>query len=223
MMDAIPFKTRKDQRVKLQGFADHMYEAAYANAPGWVRKQKRDNFGYPMVFIEWDKRHWSYNGEEDRWALEAHFEPVEEPMNKNPTPPNGGLPPEVIQALANWALTQQSEQTSPESRPEPETREPTNPAEAKSFGTTNEKYLEILSSAMDHSAGAEAVMILTVTSKDTSQGPAYTPRLFQAYKTPVAGLLLEMQLSKIAMNAHQDAGWMALSLLGTSASSEEEG
>ncbi len=48
---------------------------------GWVREKTHDEYGYPMVYIEWDKKHWAYNGERDGWTMEAHFDPKEKVMS----------------------------------------------------------------------------------------------------------------------------------------------
>jgi hypothetical protein len=73
-------RTKKDQRVVIKDSATHMYPMARAYNEGWVRRQQHDHLGYPLVYVEWDKDHWAYSGEEDRWVLEAHFDPVEDSM-----------------------------------------------------------------------------------------------------------------------------------------------
>ena len=45
---------------------------------GWVRRRKRDRYGYPEVLIEWDADHWAYNGQPDCWTMEGQFEAAEE-------------------------------------------------------------------------------------------------------------------------------------------------
>jgi hypothetical protein len=37
-----------------------------------------------MVYIEWDKKHWTYNGEPDEWTFAEHFEPVKEAQVSTP-------------------------------------------------------------------------------------------------------------------------------------------
>src|SRR5215210_1854477 len=68
------------QRVRL--VKDALYPLALHGMEGWIRKRNRDNLGYPMVYIEWDKDHWAYNGEGDEWTMEAHFEAVEDKVDE---------------------------------------------------------------------------------------------------------------------------------------------
>src|SRR6266550_2150007 len=86
-MDQQEHRTRKDQKVRLKSSGqDALYSHAYAGSEGWVRDQKLDPLGYPLVFIEWDREHWADNGEPNKWAFEAHFEPVEGDEVAEPNP-----------------------------------------------------------------------------------------------------------------------------------------
>lgn len=51
-----------------------VYKHATGGSLGVV-KAKRDDEGFPMVYIEWDKAHWRYAGEPDCWTYEEHFQP----------------------------------------------------------------------------------------------------------------------------------------------------
>jgi hypothetical protein len=66
-----------DDRVELIPGKDEVYEFAVAGAQGRIIG-KKDEDGFPMVFIEWDENHWRYTGEPDCWTFESHFRPAEE-------------------------------------------------------------------------------------------------------------------------------------------------
>lgn len=69
-----------NSRVRLlRGVEDGFY-GSYGRIgnEGWVRRVKFDKFGYPHILVEWDKDHWSYNGVQDLWTWEAHFDKVED-------------------------------------------------------------------------------------------------------------------------------------------------
>src|SRR3954466_5189582 len=86
-------KVHENERVKLKSDGqDALYAFACAGSEGWVRNLDHDKLGYPMVYIEWDKDHWAYNGEPDRWAFEAHFDKVDNKMSDTPQAPQGGTP-----------------------------------------------------------------------------------------------------------------------------------
>lgn len=73
------YELSEGQRVRLKGQGqDGPYAMAGAGSVGWVRERKLDSVGYPMVYIEWDRDHWTFNGETDMWTFEDHFEPVKE-------------------------------------------------------------------------------------------------------------------------------------------------
>jgi hypothetical protein len=82
-------KVHENERVKLKSDGqDALYAFACAGSEGWVRKLDHDKLGYPMIFVEWDKDHWAYNGEPDKWVMEAHFDKIEDEnkMAETPTP-----------------------------------------------------------------------------------------------------------------------------------------
>ena len=68
---------QKGMKVELVPGAETVYPRALAGMQGIVRGTKDDDFGFPQAFIEWDKNHWRYNGEQDGWTFASHFRPVE--------------------------------------------------------------------------------------------------------------------------------------------------
>src|SRR3954467_9670267 len=92
MAEKQPHRTKPRDRVRIKDDVTHMYPMARVYSEGVVGDRTHDNLGYPMIFIEWDKDHWAYSGEEDRWVLEAHFDKVEESKMEEK--------PDIVEALA---------------------------------------------------------------------------------------------------------------------------
>lgn len=63
-------------QVELLPNCADVYKRAVAGSVGVVKDKKIDE-GFEMVFIEWDKDHWRYQGEPDGWTFEVHFQPTE--------------------------------------------------------------------------------------------------------------------------------------------------
>jgi len=68
-----------NSRVRLRdGIDPALYKGfSCTGNEGWVRNHRADEHGYPQVLIEWDHDHWSYNGAQNCWTWEEHFDIVE--------------------------------------------------------------------------------------------------------------------------------------------------
>lgn len=64
-------------RVELLPGREDVYDLAYPASRGVVRGIREDSYGYAQIYIDWDKDHWRYNGEEDLWTFASHFRPAE--------------------------------------------------------------------------------------------------------------------------------------------------
>lgn len=67
-------------RIRLKDGVDPSFYDGFSRVgnEGWVRKAKRDRYGYPEVYVEFDRDHWAYNGQPDCWTMEGQFEAAEE-------------------------------------------------------------------------------------------------------------------------------------------------
>lgn len=70
-------KLEKGMIVELKPGTEVVYPRALAGMRGVVRGLKEDDAGFGQAYIEWDKEHWRYNGEQDGWTFATHFRPVE--------------------------------------------------------------------------------------------------------------------------------------------------
>lgn len=74
-MDNRLTKIRKGFYVALKNGFDipEFYRGVSAGATGWVKQTKMDEYGFPMLYIEWDQRNHNWSGEPDKWTFESHF------------------------------------------------------------------------------------------------------------------------------------------------------
>lgn len=187
-MDKQQHKTKVNERVRLKKDGqDGLYPAAAAGAPGWVRKQDHDNMGYPTVFIEWDKNHWSYMGEPDRWTMEAHFEPEESTVPEQDPKPRPGIEERFAAFLEFERQNCESEGIL-----EPEPEEP----------SLDDQYEESVEGATKILLESDSFIVVAVRTIDDRE---LVPKTVSFYKTPESGLVAEMYLSRIAAVAHEES------------------
>lgn len=87
MVEMTDFRFPLNSRVKLKDNIDpDLYRSmSRTGNEGWVRKHRKDKYDFPQVYIEWDKEHWAYNGTEDGWTWEDHFEGINMPDKQEST------------------------------------------------------------------------------------------------------------------------------------------
>ena len=86
-MDKQDHVLKREQRVRLKDGFDSMYQIARSGAQGIVKAVEYDPFGFPCALIQWDSDHWTYDGEQDGWTFQSHFELVEDSsMTEEPDP-----------------------------------------------------------------------------------------------------------------------------------------
>src|SRR5271166_1294062 len=129
-MDRPEQRFKINTRVRLREGIDPVFFGGLSRVcnEGWVRRRKRDRYGYPEVLVEWDKDHWAYNGQPDCWTMEGQFEAVEEIIMEVPNPNQSrdekvrDLTEKFIGALFG-ALGVEEEQEAPEQEQEAPTPE----------------------------------------------------------------------------------------------------
>src|SRR5271169_6004254 len=87
-MDKPEQRFKVNTRVRLRDGVDSVFFGGYSRSgnEGWIRKRKRDRYGFPEVLVEWDKDHWNYNGQPDCWSMEGQFEAAKEIIMEVPNP-----------------------------------------------------------------------------------------------------------------------------------------
>lgn len=188
-MEKQEFRTHLNQRVRLRGNGeDSLYSLAAAGSEGWVRAQKYDPLGYPLVQIEWDRNHWTYNGEADKWTFESHFDPIEEKSMSD-------LDPEKIAQAVVAALTQQQSGQTPTSAPEAPKALPSTPDEILADLAESFKCVE----GGEHKPHAYVLIALNKVDEGV-----YDPHVHSKALSAEASHVLQLYLAKLGFLAHQD-------------------
>jgi hypothetical protein len=178
-------KTKIGDRVILKGQGqDSLYQAAYAGAEGWVRKHRHDPLGYPEIFVEWDKSHWTYNGESDGWTMEAHFDIVEDEMDHDDKHP-------ISEHLLNKMAQQMGYDLVPKGQ------------KADKNAALAAEYDRIAVHAMEAITEGDAFVLITVSENNDGDGPAKIAEVFNGYKDEVSQYLVEANVSRIGSKAHE--------------------
>lgn len=172
---------------------DAVYALAPAGSEGWVRGLKLDSVGWPMILIEWDRDHWTYNKEPDGWTFEEHFEPVEDEMSEE------GNIEEQFEAFKKWQAEQQGG---------------VEPVEID----VAERYQQDLRDATEIAKKAEGFFMVLIERQDDGVDLGFVPRVFNSLKDERIGALLESQLGIIAGYAHQQ---LAIELIRQQAQGEQ--
>jgi hypothetical protein len=159
---------------------------------GWIRKRKLDKYGYPQVYIEFDKDHWAYNGQEDGWTWEGQFEAVEEnEMAENNKQDNDleetvrGITESFVQAIFG-ALSSTEESKS--ELPETQTKEDSDKRDALVAETIE---------AITNSPAYLVVALEHVQMPEKNIPPMIIPRVFHAAHKPEYALIVQSQLAHV--------------------------
>lgn len=196
-MDRPVQRFKINTRVRLREGVDPVFfnGLARVGTEGWIKRRKRDRYGYPEVLVEWDRDHWAYNGQPDCWTMEGQFEAVEEDMSEAPDPKQNrdeqvrDITEKFVRAL--FGTLGVAEET------------PTPEAEEKQEVDSNQ--WEALASAAGEAvqnAPAYIVVALERLEKDGAP-PMIIPRVFYAALEPEYRLIAQSQLAHV-LAAMQD-------------------
>lgn len=161
-------------RVALKDGMDAVYLLALPQAEGFVRDQKVDPDGFPLVYVEWDTDHWRFNGQRDGWTFEEHFDLKE----RSPI--------------------------EPEIQPDPDFLAQLSPEPPKITDEQAQEFFDELSDALEQATDGEGFLLISVKRKQTEDGELVYPEIFTSTLTEEAGLLLDAQLAQIAALSYQE-------------------
>lgn len=180
MMTKLPLHSR----VALKDGVDHVYVYALAGTEGWVRGFKQDDDGFDLVRIEWDKEHWRYNGQPDGWTFADHFYVIGSPM-----PPRKVEETEDEQAMPDMGDGPLSLADMTSDEPDPD------------------RYMEILTEAMDTASESEGFLMFTIRRQSNPENESevmFIPQIFTNATSKEAGMLLDIQLAEAAAMSYQE-------------------
>lgn len=185
-------------RVKLREGVDPSLYGGYSRTgnEGWIRKRKRDRYGYPQVLIEWDKDHWAYNGQEDGWTWEGQFEAVEENKMSGPAAPDNPnddrdekvreVTETFVRSLFGVLGQQAEERTEPEAESEP--------------AEDTDDWDSLASQAAEALVNSPAYVLVALEHLHPpvpGAPPMIIPRVFHAAKKPDYALIAQSQLGHV--------------------------
>lgn len=188
MMDKQEFRTRIGSRVRIRDSVTHMYPNARVYNEAIVRARKRDQLGYPIIYVEWDKDHWAYSGEEDGWAIEAHFDLVEDQMAEDKRFN------ELLGGLSDLVNNFKSEGETPDESKEKLEIEPQEESKMT--------YNEVLDRALEDARDGEAFIVLVARPQEFRGNQIITPHMYKHSKREDADMMLEAVMADIASQAY---------------------
>jgi hypothetical protein len=201
-----------DTRVKLREGVDPSLYGGFSRVgnEGWIRKRKRDRYGYPQVFIQWDKDHWAYNGAEDGWTWEGQFEAVEEKEMAEATQPNNqddtqehvrAITENFVQAIFGALGAPPAQVGAPSDDIAEQSQAPVEDDESEG----SDKWEDLAAQASEALTGAPAYLLIALECAEVPGAPPMIiPRVFHAAREPEHALIVQSQLAHILASL-QDA------------------
>lgn len=194
------FQIPIDARVRLIDGVDYLYPVATARSEGFIRKRKFDAYGFPMIWIEWDKEHWGYNGESDGWTFEGHFEITEKEKDEMDRKKLASLLVEGLSGLVDQAVN-------PPPKPKPKARPKPRPQRVHEEETPPQKvvpvdanaYLERVNAAHEEALEGEAFVTISVTR----DGDDLIPNTTVGIQNNTAAAVLDLHMAIAVANAYQ--------------------
>lgn len=189
-MDKQPHPYPRNVRVKLLDTPSNLYPMAPSGSEGWARKLDHDPLGYPLVFIEWDKEHWAYNGEADAWTFASHFEAMEEKVDREE------VDPEALAQIFS-ILNKKVEPSSVEGKPGADVL--LDALVQHIEWPTKEDLKTALAQALTDTADDDGFVLLSIKRNDDG---TFIPSISMCVTDLEAKVLLDAQLSAIAAEFH---------------------
>lgn len=201
------FRFNKGDRVRLRTDRADIYRRAFGGSEGVVKDRRVEDLGHHnMVFVVWDKDHWTYNGEEDMWAFEDHFDPA---SKKVASPPAEEI---------DVSITFEKDNDVPDKKPDfmSALRNLIDQYEGDQVDDSDEAeagFDQMLEEAFEYAVGCEAVVIVGVRREESPVNPNDSLLITDAhswYKTEESKLLLQAQLSQIGAHTHNQLAMQAI-------------
>jgi hypothetical protein len=175
-----------DSRVVLRGQMEVVYPVAWAGSEGWVREVKWDEDGFERVWIQWDREHWRYSGEEDLWTFASHFRAIDGPGPDRPYQTAA----EVAEAYAEAEADGEAMTPCPDCGDFHVDEDP-----------QWQEYYDTLTKAADTAADTDNFALLTIASPPEDPDGAPVPILFMHTLKDGDALRLYAQMSALATRA----------------------
>lgn len=206
----LPFHVGERVRIK-DGVNPDLYEGLSTNGnEGWVRDVRRDKYGLPMVLIEWDKYHWSYNGAPDQWTFPDHFEKVELAVSKKDKLKDLftdmlEMLDEEDEAVEEAKITREEPADEVEDSPVLDGLSPEALRILGEYIKPRESREVVLQKALRQLESAEAFMVIGVDHQPDDSAPqgVLVPFTLRYSQTPEAEILVNAVTARIGAQAHE--------------------
>jgi hypothetical protein len=195
-MEGTNYEFGVGDRVKLKDIPPEFYGGwACVGNEATIKGLRKDQYGLPEVYIEWDKNHWAYNNARDGWTFQEHFDLMEKGMSedeKRKLRPSFGR-------KRNQEAAEKQLPLEPQSKREQVMSTPTSVEDAKKL--------------IDQ---AESFVIIAVVKEDDPKVPKgiLIPVAYEHAKTPESELVAQMATTQFAAKAHQELAIHAITALG---------
>lgn len=175
-----------DSRVVLRGSMEIVYPLAWAGSEGWVREVRWDEDDFEQVWIQWDREHWRYSGEQDRWTFASHFRVIDGEAPNRP-----------------YAAEVKEEEQTRELPAEPEGESQPCPDCGGYHDDDPEwqDYFDTLNRAFESAADTDNFALITIASPPEDPNGAPVPILFMHTLKDGDALRLYAQMSALATRA----------------------
>lgn len=189
-MEEQQHRTRPTDRVRIKDDITHMYKDARVYNEGIVRARMHDEYGYPLIYVEWDKTHWAYSGEEDGWLIEAHFDLVEDQMAEEKKFD------QLLNGLSDLVSSFQ-ENDGPENVEDRGDFTMAVPA-----GDAELTFEQVLAKAMAEAKDAEAFVVITAMPEEFAGKDLLIPRVYMHSRRDDAAIMLDATMADLAAQSH---------------------
>lgn len=193
-------------RVRLRGTVDPSIYGDYActGNEGVIEDRRKDRYGLPEVYIQWDKNHWAYNGVMDCWTFEDHFELVEDKMASKEDQVQKLLSM-LAEGLTHIVGDEAPEEEKPTERMRNRLLDAMQPFQQEE-SRENEEFTHALEAATAKLGESEAFIIIGLDHNDHPQAPQgiLEPYAMGYSKSSESEILLTAHMARVAANAHQN-------------------
>jgi hypothetical protein len=86
-MEEVERRFHQGDHIRIREDVDPMFYHGLSTLynEGKVSRVDTDKFDLPVIYVTWDKTHWSYNGAPDCWTFEDHFDKVDIMPSQEPS------------------------------------------------------------------------------------------------------------------------------------------
>jgi hypothetical protein len=219
-----------DSIVELKGDVADIYARAYPGSKAIVRKGRIDEDGFSLVYVEWDKDDWRYNGQTDGWTYTNHFKYLEMAPKKKKstkakaTKPKTTAPTEASEVVEVVEVVEVAESVptppfSPDNiikrtkdslvqrfSPDLTAANDTNEINDSDDAISQEAYAQEIANAYEDLKQGEGFFVIAIKREadpDDSDGVIYTPIIYEGGLTEAATALIRMQLMECTSGISQ--------------------